>query len=75
MDTNPTYCTTRRSLEKHCWALVSEQAAATGRLIQVIQKAKDHQLFVSTRSECRELHNRLISSREDLQEHRSQHGC
>jgi hypothetical protein len=73
MDLAATYCATRRDLEERGWFLTTRLADLTSRLMRLI--GQDPQSFLDMRGECRATRREILSSHEDLREHRRKHGC
>ena len=73
MDFTATYCSTRRHLEERSWWLTSRLANLTGRLMQIV--GHDHRAFVDLRQQCQTAKAAIITSRENLEDHRRAHGC
>ena len=72
-DWNLTYCGIRSRLEDQASVLLSKFLCASERLHDLV--GKDHPAFVLKKSECARLREQLVSSKTDLQEHRTSHGC
>jgi hypothetical protein len=73
MHTALKYCVTRRSLEERGWILTSKLASASARLMKLV--GKDHEAFMETRAECKDLRMEIVVSRTDLRDHRAVHRC
>ena len=67
------YCPTRMDLEDRVWNLVSRLHNLTSRLVNL--SSKDRHSFISINADCHEAHFDIIKSRQQLQAHRSKHGC
>lgn len=73
MDLDGHYCPLRRDMEQHGWNLANRLAAITSRLLNLI--GQDHQEFLQVKAECGEISQQLAELRQQLQDHRREHGC
>lgn len=73
MDLTVQYCPDRRNLEEMCWIRVSRLSSLTGRLLGLV--GKDRQAFGLAQTACGEAKADIVESREQLDTHRSAHGC
>jgi hypothetical protein len=73
MELTDQYCPTRNILEERVLNLVTRLANLTSRLMLLV--GKNHQAFISTKADCCEARSDIIKSRQQLQAHRSKHGC
>lgn len=73
MDLTVSYCTQRRDLEERNWNLVDRLAVLTDRLMRLV--GVDHGEFDLTKAMCVDARHAIVIAREDLIEHRANHGC
>ena len=67
------YCPTRRRLEDQIASLVTNLCSLTSRLLPLV--GRGHQAFISAEADCAGMRADIIDSRQELQDHRSAHGC
>lgn len=73
MDTTTQYCPIRKDLEKRSWKLVSKLSSLSPRLM--VSAGIDHKVFNETTAELRETRAEIVEIRQQLEAHRSKHGC
>jgi hypothetical protein len=73
MASHLSYCSVRYGLEERGWILASGLSAVTSRLMKLV--GKDHQRFLATQRECKDIQSKIAASRKDLQKHRALHNC
>jgi hypothetical protein len=72
-DCNKIYCSARKAIEERKSALSSKLNDLTNQLVVLV--GADHGLFLKVLEESRRTRRELSESRQQLQEHRSKHGC